>query len=808
MKNELHQKVYNFLEAYRAKNPNFLYIQRATNKKERLTKGFWFQGQEKYASVGLYDKNGGMNMTKSFCLVFYPNDKGGIGVVLEIILKGEKDQAVLDFYKKAIELTPGTEPVNKQKLKYKKYLSDGDGLGAARVFLDTYRTKLNDLAKQEGVSHIFISRAKFEKLHKRARAYMVEHIWLEKEKLFKVSMGTFNQKEVEECIQGKRIIVHGETKAKGISSITQDELFSEGMEIGDYFYLTHSNGEGALKLIGRITSEAKLTDYNGEGEHGWLERTFELVKEAQSTIKYSGENKRWAPSNFSTCIEIKELDIANRELFEPFFLTRFKRKKEDLNDKIMPEFDTNLDFEYPLNQILFGPPGTGKTYHTINYALAIIAGVENQDIIDIEENYTIEKAKQYFPDFDFDSDFEEGREFIRAIYQHYYELGQIVFTTFHQSMSYEDFIEGIKPLRPENKEDNLNYDVQKGIFGALAFKAQQTKTKKYNIDEDEGELTRALFESFYESFSEKLANTDTTSNCTLKTKTGKPFSLFKNSKGSIMVKPGEDGTFMNISCNELKRVFFDKTKPHYSSYEYILIDKILEGKNYQEEDINNNQKNFVLIIDEINRGNVSEIFGELITLIEEDKRLGREEALEVELPYSKEKFAVPSNLYILGTMNTADRSVEALDTALRRRFSFVEMPPKKELLKEKEIEGIKLDDLLECINKRIEKLLTKDHLIGHSYLMNIENIEGLKSAFRNKILPLLQEYFYGDFGKIGLVLGKGFIEKEDDVDFADFDYGSGGYESRDTFKISEIDDEFDIITALRFLMNQGSNNEE
>ncbi|MBK8807018.1 MAG: AAA family ATPase [Bacteroidales bacterium] len=205
------------------------------------------------------------------------------------------------------------------------------------------------------------------------------------------------------------------------------------------------------------------------------------------------------------------------------------------------------------------------------------------------------------------------------------------------------------------------------------------------------------------------------------------------------------------------------------------------------------------MIDEINRGNVSQIFGELITLIEDDKRLGNDEALEAILPYSKERFGVPPNLYIIGTMNTADRSVEALDAALRRRFSFEEMPPKPSLIASEGklksengfLDNIELPLLLNTINKRIEKLLDKDHQIGHSYFMSVCNFDDLKSAFQNKIIPLLQEYFYGDYGKIGLVIGKEFfepIEKDDENIFADFeDYDASSFAERTIYKIKDIE---------------------
>ena len=178
---------------------------------------------------------------------------------------------------------------------------------------------------------------------------------------------------------------------------------------------------------------------------------------------------------------------------------------------------------------------------------------------------------------------------------------------------------------------------------------------------------------------------------------------------------------------------------------------------------NDSFNNYAIFIDEINRGNISSIFGELITLIEDDKREGKSNEIKATLPYSKKHFSVPNNLYIIGTMNTADRSVEALDTALRRRFSFIEMNPEPEKLNSNEFKcnGIDLEALLNAINGRIEKLLDKDYCIGHSYFMTIKNreepLEEIKTIFQNKILPLLQEYFYGDWGKILLVIGKEFV---------------------------------------------------
>ena len=169
---------------------------------------------------------------------------------------------------------------------------------------------------------------------------------------------------------------------------------------------------------------------------------------------------------------------------------------------------------------------------------------------------------------------------------------------------------------------------------------------------------------------------------------------------------------------------------------------------------------FVLIIDEINRGNIPAIFGELITLIEDDKRAGREEGLSLTLPYSKESFQVPANLYLIGTMNTADRSVEALDAALRRRFAFEPHMAQPQLLSTN-VDGVDVSTLLARINGRLERLLDRDHTIGHAFFMSAKTVEDLALVFQTKVLPQLQEYFYGDWRKIGMVLGKEFIATED-----------------------------------------------
>ncbi|OQY96201.1 MAG: hypothetical protein B6D41_05355 [Chloroflexi bacterium UTCFX4] len=173
--------------------------------------------------------------------------------------------------------------------------------------------------------------------------------------------------------------------------------------------------------------------------------------------------------------------------------------------------------------------------------------------------------------------------------------------------------------------------------------------------------------------------------------------------------------------------------------------------------------NYLLIIDEINRANISKVFGELITLIEDDKRLGNDYELKVRLPYSQQEFGVPANVYILGTMNTADRSIALLDIALRRRFTFVEMMPLLEKVGEN-VAGVNLRALLGRLNQRITALLDRDHQLGHSYFMNLENADELRFAWYHRVVPLLQEYFYNDDQRLRAVLGSAFFQPRASAD--------------------------------------------
>lgn len=449
--------------------------------------------------------------------------------------------------------------------------------------------------------------------------------------------------------------------------------------------------------------------------------------------------------------QIKVFDAIEKELNRTQISGYSKHNKKDLEQMAFDvdfrkEFLSQLDYQTttkkpmeiiksdkktPLNQILFGAPGTGKTYNTKRIAVEIING---------------EKART--------------REEINVEYESLVNAKQIVFTTFHQSLSYEDFIEGIKPIMDENEDGakNIAYEVREGIFKELCNNANTSTLKKTSDNFDE------VWDRLIEEVKNKIADNEL-----LKIGSWEYGLSSKDSLKYSSVNSPSQYTFTITKQNILDTYQNKQARPS-GAFQKDMRDIVEYMKTHfnlkkHKEDKETLQSivPYVFIIDEINRGNVSAIFGELITLLEEDKRKGNKEQTEATLPYSKDKFSVPNNVYIIGTMNTADRSVEALDTALRRRFSFTEMQPNPEILLDSEYQDVDLKQLLETINQRIEVLIDKDHQIGHSYFIGIQNLDDLKLVFKDKIIPLLEEYFYGDFGKIGLVLGGNFIFQEENI---------------------------------------------
>ena len=563
-----------------------------------------------------------------------------------------------------------------------------------------------------------------------------------------------DRKEIEEAIK------HYDSSKKGPNNDTLAVWgFCHVMKEGDIVYAK----KGRTKIIGRgiVKSEyiydADRQDYKNIRKVDWTAGDWELAEEWSK-----------APLAPKTLTDITKYPDWYRRLEDITLGVSMIKSKKDLQMRQMRNI--------PLNQILYGPPGTGKTYNTVIECIHIL----NNDLYNEYLNSS-DKSRFY-------------KDNLLPEYNRLREQGVIEFITFHQSYSYEEFVEGIKPeVSGDTKE--VEYNVKPGIFRTICEKASTPTVlqNKWNIDSDVsiwkvslgGTYDNPIRKDCFENNRIRIGWDDYGENYEDKATEGKRtldafYQKMKN--GDIVLScytnriiDGigivEGNPVFDTSLSEYKRtrkvnwilkniredifsINDDTTMTLPAVYKLkIPLNKIIEilhKYNAQAPETKENDQKFVLVIDEINRGNISKIFGELITLIEEDKRSN----LSVRLPYSAQLFTVPKNLYIIGTMNTADRSIAAIDIALRRRFTFIPKMPSVNLVPDK----FNMKEAFENLNKKIRILLDEDHQIGHSYFMNIETILDLKETWANKIIPLLNEYFYGDWAKLKLLI-PGFISE-------------------------------------------------
>lgn len=582
------------------------------------------------------------------------------------------------------------------------------------------------------------------------------------------------------------------TKKKNQKYIHYLELINELIEN----YL--KNDSELIELVNSYKTDKSFADEN------LMILAQDILFKLTSSEKYSGQEKiiqdfeDWHLERFNEEINepyltsvialffhIEQNQILNNEQLENYnseILSIIKDEIQNYRYEGLHLFEQFLDellfqnikpMKQPLNQILYGPPGTGKTYK-----------LNKEFFTQFIIKESSQTREQYLTDFVSSLswwqiitivllDLKQAK--VQNIYKH--ELIKIK-ESISNSKTVIPTIWG--QLQSHTVLDCPNVNVEKRQQPLYFFKDENSL---WRIENDVLEDLYPEAISLYNSYVNYQPSPD---------------KIIKNYE------------FVTFHQNFSYEDFIEGIKPNLEDNDGEVSYKIEPGvfKRISERAKNDPNNSYALFIDEINRGNVSQIFGELITLIEEDKRIGNSEELYVTLPYSKEKFGVPSNLYIIGTMNTADRSVEALDTALRRRFSFEEMTPKYDLDELKQsIFGFSAGEILKTINARIEQLIDRDHAIGHAYFIN-KTEETIVDSFYRNIIPLLQEYFFGDYGKIGLVLGAGFVRlKQENVKFAHFSYD--GYDSsdqKDTYEIIDYRKEsipnLDSSKAIKLLMNQ------
>lgn len=528
-----------------------------------------------------------------------------------------------------------------------------------------------------------------------------------------------------------------------------------------------------------------------------------LGVKSNQVAEVTDDNPNW--SNFVTSLltwanhreEVKKLLKSSSEV----------RPEEKVTEKKKTR-DEGLNYT-PLNKIFFGPPGTGKTYQLLEKIIPAFKQKTISKSPEIIESEIISELPWWKIFALVLLDKEE--QTVPQIKEHKYVKyklavsntkslnqtvwGQLSSHTIKDSKTVE-YATRIGSLIFDKKEDSVWFIAkpQDPAISELEELMYELKTTEKNTGKEISNLKFITFHqsTAYENFVEGIVpvlNEETKE---------------ENSEVQYEVRKG---CFYNACDEAAKLAGFLGVK---DCIEHSKEERITRFKN---------AKPYALLIDEINRGNISAILGELITLIEEDKRLTKNEII-VELPYSGNLFGVPPNLHIIGTMNTADRSVEALDTALRRRFSFTEMPPRYDLAElDYEFAEEKGHEILKKINKRIEKLLDRDHLIGHSYFLLSEEEKQqpetkLMDSFYCNIIPLLQEYFFGDYAKIGAVLGSGFVYTENENDQADFatGYENEDFAEKDIYQIIDyrpnqtgnkyIQPNMTFEKAIRLLMNQ------
>jgi 5-methylcytosine-specific restriction endonuclease McrBC GTP-binding regulatory subunit McrB len=537
-------------------------------------------------------------------------------------------------------------------------------------------------------------------------------------------------------------------------------------------------GQSRIVGIGTVTEGYRFSPgwhfVDGEDYPHQLQISWDIIENKQIP-----QQKHW----LNSLVQISKDEFEN-------FLKAAEIKEDDssgLSADVAPKKEAPCK---PQNIILYGPPGTGKTYNTTRRALKLIIPETNLDDLSDHAIMKIFREKQ--------------------------AQGQVEFVTFHQAYGYEEFVEGLRPVLNAEAGSEVRYELHEGVFKRIALRAA---AEGLNVKDEPLSLDML--------WSQLLKLIDESENRVVKSISGKTYVMQTTSRFNIRIHPcevAEDGTIsintesFQTASKQLVQLIWDRRKElgpepekitsnktvplfaqelggagghHYTAIwiaynEIYSLSRTALSKRQELADptakvqkaldqpsaggasfsFTENNLQYVLIIDEINRGNISKILGEMITLLEPDKRLGMPGELKLPLSYSpSHRFAVPPNLHVIGTMNTADRSIALMDVALRRRFTFEELMPDSSVIRQileahvpdREFTDLVMD-IFEALNHRIRFIYDRDHQLGHAYFLGVRSFEELKNVFLDRVIPLLQEYFYGAWDKICTVLGCPYSE--------------------------------------------------
>ena len=907
-----HQKIHNYLLKYKNdynSNFNFIVRQRTSIKDKKypggkFAHGLVFQGTEKYCFVGLVDRSGGANATKSIGVVIRPTKNNSFKAILEIVFPGETDMVLIDFYKnlaakfkninwdakeERADLYIGEFPENDPTILYK--------------WLDANFPIIRETALQTGIEKLIPSDERFKKLQDNLEKRLLSDKKLGKYWVFQGNPEIYDiTKALEE----------GHLKSWKVAA------HKDKIKIGDQVILWQTGKQSGCYAVAEVTSDVKVFEEEKIEQQYYINLTDSSPTERVtiriinnlvedpilwSDIKDNPIFSEFKAGNQGTNFSATEEEFETLLNWNPNSTKNtFQKTRAKLDTSI---FDEYIDFVRSIiNSLGLKPQDSRIVYSVRGSSLNFTIGqkycinvytsknkesfgiISTRKISDNNEEYAGKTPQTYYNyvnKLDFNKD--EQKTIIEAIKA---VLKKTIKSGYYKSndADFENYLFGIESIN--KKENRMTEAINQILYGppgtGKTFYFKKQLFDKYTISE-----TAVSEEKYFENIVSECTWFQVISMALIELGKSKVSDIIKNRWvlqktemsnaksirpivwGQLQYHTLESCKFVNLSSKSNITVFTKDADSYWEISEndakeqipevYELIEKVtnfipnpdIEIKNYEfitfhqsysYEDFiegikpvmsenetsgdsaigyqiqdgvfkklclkatKNPSERYAIFIDEINRGNVSAIFGELITLIEQDKRQGEANEISVQLPYSKALFSVPANIDIYGTMNTADRSVEALDTALRRRFSFLEMMPDSSLLKDNEVEGIKLKKVLNTINERIEILIDRDHTVGHSYFMNIKTTEALRLAFKDKIVPLLQEYFYGDYGKIGLVLGDGFVKSHSKSNnpFANFKYEGKEELNRDFFDLVAINDKFDIKKAIETLLNNTKNN--